>query len=130
MKSLLYLASVEVFHICYKVIAEFVRDRYCHCLCTNYQGCQTQSENHNNDHNYCHCCRFYNYCTVKKFNFTKKNPKKLIKFHECPLDEIREIKRAQEYINFWECKLIFKTREWRPDAENLELYSKRFLFSC
>ena len=67
---------------------------------------------------------------LKKFNFTKKNPKKLIKFHEYPLDEIQEIKRAQEYINFWECKLIFKTREWRPAAENLELYSKQFSFSC
>ena len=60
----------------------------------------------------------------------KKNPKKLINFHEYRLNALREIKRAQDYINFWECKLIFKTREWRPDAENLELYSKQFSFSC
>ena len=77
MKSLLYLASVEVFYICYKVIAEFVRDRYCHCLCTNYQGCQTQSEDYNNDCNYCHYCRFYNYCTVKNSILLKRILKNL-----------------------------------------------------
>ena len=93
------------------------------------QDCQTQSENYNNDCNYCHYCRFYNYCTVKKLNFAKKNPEKLIYFHEYLLNELREIKRAQDYISFWECKLIFKTREWRPDAENLELHSKGFFFS-
>ena len=130
MKSHLYLDSVEVFYICFKVIAEFVRDRYRYCLCANYQGCQTQSENYNQYQNYCPYCRFYNYCTVKKLNFAKKNPKELINFHEYLLDELPEIKRAQSYVNFWECKLIFKTTEWKPDAENPELYSKRFLFYC
>ena len=85
MKTLLYLASREVYYQCYKIIKHFIHSSYWYCLCDRYQGCW-RGPYPVAGNGYCCICITHAHYTLEKLNNVKYDffsvEKVLLKYFE------------------------------------------------
>ena len=98
-KPLTYLASLEVYYHCYKIIEYFIYSSYYYCLCDRYQGCLRQPFG---GEDYCCVCKTRIHYSFEKLNSIKHNSFKLQKFYLNLLRDLTEIEKIDPTACFWD----------------------------
>ena len=114
-KSLIYLASLEVYYHCYKIIEHFIHSSYYYCLCDRYQGCLREPFG---GEDYCCVCKTRIHYSLEKLNSIKHNSFKLQKFYLNLLRDLTEIERIDSTACFWEGEFYYKYRNWQEGSES------------
>ena len=94
-----YLASLEVYYHCDKIIEHFIHSSYYYCLCDRYQGCLRKP--FGGEDYRCNCKTRIHY-SLEKLNSIKHNSFKLQKFYLNILRDLTEIERIVSTACFWE----------------------------
>ena len=71
-KTLTYLASLEVYYHCYKIIEHFISRYYYYCLYDRYQGC-VRGPFPFGEKDYCCVCKTRNHYSLEELNSIKHN---------------------------------------------------------
>ena len=118
MKTLLYLASREVYYQCYKIIKHFIHSSYWYWLCDRYQGCwRGPYPVAGND--YCCICITHAHYTLEKLNNVKYDFFfRLKRFYLNILRDLAEILSVDQTACFWENNFFYKYRNWQEGTES------------
>ena len=84
MKSLVYLASREVFFHCYGIIRNFNESAHRYCLCDGYQGCLRELSARRD---YCCVCRFRKEYRLEDLHNVESN---IFKFEKYCLNNLKD----------------------------------------
>ena len=97
-KSLVYLASQEVFYHCFGIIDNFAYYSQDYCLCSMYQGCAPGLLARKD---YCCVCRISEHYSAERLNEIKHNSFKLERFYLSILRDVAEMLSIEPTIFFW-----------------------------
>ena len=108
MKSMVYLASWEVFFHCYGIIWNFNECAYLYCLCDVYKGCLRELSARRD---YCCICRFRKEYRLEDLHNVQSNSFKLEKYCLNILKDLVEILSVNPSVCFWEyeCNCQFRS---------------------
>ena len=96
-KSLVYLASWEVFYHCFGIIDNFGYYSQDYCLYSVYQGCARGLLRRKD---YCCVCRSEHY-SLERLNKIKHNSFRLERFYLGILRDVAEMLSVKEIVFFW-----------------------------
>ena len=97
-KSLVYLASREVFYHCFGIIDSFAYYSQDYCLCFLYQGCARGLLARKD---YCCICRISEHYSLERLNEIKHNSFKLERFQLRILRDVAEMLSIEPTVFFW-----------------------------
>ena len=117
MKTLSYLASLEVYYQCYKIIEHNIHSSYGYCLCDRYQGCWRGPYLVAGNDYRCICITHSHY-TLEKLNNVKYNSFQLERFYSNILRDLAELLSVDPTACFWGNKLFYKYRNWQEGTES------------
>ena len=98
----------SIFYECYKIIENFNRSGYWHCLCNLYAGCQTKKGFIMSTRRYCPVCQFEGTYDLNELNHVKKDLRKLQTQYYDILGQIFEVKKNDGTNDFWEEEVCYE----------------------
>lgn len=103
-KSLVYLASREVYYHCYGIIENCSFYSHDYFLCHRYQGC-IRGASAKKD--YCCVCRTYEHYSLQELNDIKHNSFKLEKYYLNILRDLADILSIDPTPSFWKIQYCY-----------------------
>ena len=100
MKTLTYLASLEVYYQCCKILEHFTYSSFWYCICDKYQGC-LRGPYPVAGREYCCVCRTHAHYSLEKLNNIKHYSFELEKFYLNILRDLVETLSVDPTVCIW-----------------------------
>ena len=122
-KSLLFLASREVYYACYRIIEHCVYSAFWYCLCDEYQGCLREDcmlryGSATSGADYCCVCRTFRHYKLEELEKIKHGSFRLERFYLNLLRDLVEILEVDPTACFWEDEIYYKYGDYREGTES------------
>ena len=117
MKTSTYLASLEDYYHCYRILEHFIYSSQYYCLCDIYQGC-LRGLYPIAGKDYCCVCRTHMHCSLEKLDNINHDRSELQKFYMNILRDLSEVVSANSTACFQEGKVYYTYRNWQEGTES------------
>ena len=116
MKTLTYLASLEVYYQCCKILEHFTYSSFWYCICDKYQGC-LRGPYPVAGREYCCVCRTHAHYSLEKLNNIKHDSFELEKFYLNILRDLVETLSVDPTVCIWKGEVFYKHKNWQEGTE-------------